>query len=87
MAQPASLGTEIVKQVAEQKGVDPLELNPCLYDAIDPGALVGLVSGTDGPLRVTFSYHGYTITVDEGGTITVDERTTAESGDGAHFMP
>lgn len=75
MARPPSVGTEIVKRVAAQQGVDPLDLDPPLYDAIDPEALDKLMNGSDGQLRVEFVYQGYTITVNRGGSVSLDGGT------------
>lgn len=83
MTKPPSLGTEIVKRVAGQEGVDPLDLDPCLFDAIDPEALERIVAGTAGALRVEFSYHGYTITVDERGTVSLGSGPSAWLDEGS----
>lgn len=63
-----SLSIAVVEAIAERAGVEPLELDRPLYDAIDPGALENLfpVDGegrpaTDG--HVTFSYGEYTVRV------------------------
>ncbi len=82
MPQAPSLGTEIVKRVAAQEEVDPLDLDPCLFDAIDPEALERIVAGTAGALKVEFTYHGYAITVDERGTVSLGAGPSAPSEDG-----
>ena len=59
------------------EGVDPVDLTPPLYDAIDTDALDKLVATTStspqADLDVTFTYQGYNITVADGG-VTVEER-------------
>jgi len=78
MAQGRSVGTTVVEEIAAREGVDPVELDVLLHDVIDADALEALANGTDHrqettPLRVTFSYHGYTVTVDGTGAVTVAE--------------
>ncbi|WP_324662866.1 HalOD1 output domain-containing protein [Haloarcula sediminis] len=64
----------VIETVARQVGVDPLELDTPLYDAIDPGELNALLDGADrAPLEVTFRYYGYTVTVDADLTVTLTE--------------
>jgi len=55
----------VVERVAGCEGVDHTKLVP-LFDAIDPDALDKLVEsgqGTGSSLRITFTYHGYDVTV------------------------
>lgn len=42
-----TLLVEIVEAVAEQKGVDPLDIDEQLYDIVDPEALAILFRGTE----------------------------------------
>ncbi|MFD1515260.1 HalOD1 output domain-containing protein [Halomarina rubra] len=67
--------TAVVEAVAETKGVDPLSLEPPLYDVLDPEALDSLYSSptrTETPLRVSFSYADCTVTVDSDGQILIE---------------
>lgn len=64
----------VTSAVADAEGVDPWDLRP-LYDVVDPEALESLVgeSSTDRVLEVTFAYHGYEVTVDAEGDVSVQE--------------
>lgn len=66
---PQSLGEAILHEVSAQTGVPPAELNPPLYDVIDPDALETLFRGSTG--QVSFEYHGFLVTVDHAGTVTL----------------
>lgn len=58
-----SICLTIVRQIAEEEGVDPLELDPLHY-TLDTDALENLVEGVDPQdLRVDFRYHGYEVSV------------------------
>ena len=71
----------VVEQVAASEGVDHTELVP-LYRVIDTDALDKLVGtpsyADDGP-QITFTYHGYFVTVTGDGGVHL---TRAEDGDG-----
>lgn len=65
----------IIATVAEEKGVDPLDIRP-LYATLDPDALESLVErGTNG--RVVFTFEGceVEVTMDEPVTVHATERT------------
>ncbi|KTG08231.1 HalOD1 output domain-containing protein [Haloferax profundi] len=66
----------VVRAVADREGVDPTDLNPQLYDAIDPDALDTLLSATSTDARssvtVVFEYAGYDIVVGSDGTLAVN---------------
>lgn len=64
-----SLAESILLEVSERTGVPPAEVNPPLYDVIDPDALEKLFRGNTG--RVSFEYHGVLVTVDHAGTVTI----------------
>lgn len=71
-----SVTVKIVEEVAERKGVDPVELTPPLHAAIDSEALESLfsdsISGANREgIRVTFTYCGYNILVDEEGEVEI----------------
>lgn len=73
------VATEIVERIATREGVDPVELEPPLYEVIDPDALDALVDGRRGrPDRsyvlVNFTYNGYAVTVSGGQDVTVEKR-------------
>jgi len=64
-----SICEAILSRVAEREGVDELDLDPPLFDVIDPDALESLFRGTRGMVR--FEYHGYDVTVDHQGRVDV----------------
>lgn len=73
-----SLSHAVVEAVADAEGTDPLELEP-LYETVDPDALDALFSGIDGePIgegEVSFTYHGYEVSVDSEGSVSLAEST------------
>lgn len=60
----------VLHEVAEHKGISPEELNPPLYDVIDPEALDTIFRKNTG--RITFEYHGYVVTVDASGNVNLE---------------
>lgn len=68
-----TLSQAVVETVASAEGVDPLDLEVPLYDAVDPDALDALFqSGIAVDGRVEFEYYGYDVTVTDGGRVTLD---------------
>jgi hypothetical protein len=67
----------VIDAVAGELEVDPLDLQTPLYDAIDPDELNALLDGAErpgrSPVEVTFRYHGYAVTVDSDGAVTLAE--------------
>lgn len=68
----------IAEAVADAEGVDPVALDPPLFDVLDGDRLDGLIrsnerSETDPTLRVSFEYHGYTVQVAADGRVTLDQ--------------
>lgn len=62
----------IVRRVADQEGVDPLDLDP-LQSRLDTDALEDLVADDDTQnLRVDFRYHGYEVSVRGDGRVDVN---------------
>lgn len=61
----------VIQAVADRNGVDPLELSTPLYYSLDPEALDSVFQDTTGHLA--FEYDGYTVTVDSGGAIDLDQ--------------
>lgn len=57
----------VIMEVAERNETPPEELNPPLYDVIDPEALESIFRGETG--EVSFEYHGYVVTVDHEGSV------------------
>lgn len=63
----------VVSTVAEREGVDPMDLQPPLWDRVDPDALDRLFADRNGGLTVEFEYLTYTVRVEADGEVTVDE--------------
>jgi len=55
----------VVEALAEAQDVSPLELDPPLFDAVDPEALDGLFAASDAIVegRIVFTVDGYEVTV------------------------
>jgi len=75
-----TLGRRVVERVARAEGVDPLDLNAPLYDAIDPDALETLFRPDGAPTggRLAFEYCGHTVVVSGDGSVSL----SAQSPDG-----
>lgn len=61
------ISLEIVRTIAQQKGIPPDELDPTIYDAIDPDALECVLDGQS--VTVHFEYAGYVVTVHDSGDV------------------
>lgn len=72
--EPLSPSGHVVESVARKEGVSPSRLTQPLYDSVDPDALDALFVRQSGPLRVTFEYMGYDVTVTkrDGTPVSVD---------------
>lgn len=75
-----SVAAKIVSAVAEQDGTDPAELDPSLYEVVDPDALNALFAPTTtGHTRagghVMFTYCGYHVTTYSDGHVHVQAVT------------
>lgn len=75
-AHAENVSDNVVEKVADVAGVDPSELTPSLYDAIDPDALDQIFATTATADRtagqVTFPYNGYEVTVYGDGYVSVE---------------
>ena len=72
--EPEPLSQLVVETVAESEGVDPLELEVPLYEAVDPDALDALFRANDGVEGVIeFTYYGYEVSVTSSGHVSLDE--------------
>lgn len=67
------LSEKIVRTVADRESVDVVELEPPLYDVVNPEALDSLFEDRDTDGRVEFHWHGYRIVVFSSGSIRVIE--------------
>lgn len=66
----------VVEAVAQEEDVDPTDLSPPLYTAIDPDVLDAIFSNghaDDRTGHLVFEYLGYEITVRGDGVISVDD--------------
>lgn len=72
---PESLSEQVIRAVAEHRGVDPQDLAEPLYAAIDPEALDHLFADnvTGGVRELQFRYHGHLVTIESDRTITVSD--------------
>ncbi|MFB6106308.1 MAG: HalOD1 output domain-containing protein [Halobacteriaceae archaeon] len=84
-----NLTTVIVGAIAEAEGVSMTEvLSPPLYDVVDVAALeealFGRPSGTNDRVEsvVEFCYHGYKVSVESNGWVTVSTRADEAAVDG-----
>ncbi|WP_435064207.1 HalOD1 output domain-containing protein [Halobaculum sp. EA56] len=60
----------ILSEVADREGVPAAELDPPLYEAVEPDALRTLFRDASG--SVSFEYHGFLVTVTDDGTVAVE---------------
>lgn len=74
----ADLNTRIVYELADERGVDPLELDP-LYDAVDPDALERLFSAPTSVDRVEFTVGDCKVIVSGDGTVEVSPVRRSET--------
>lgn len=89
VARPSSdeaISSAVVTAIADLKGVDPVDLDERLYDAVDPGALDQLFPRDSEPrttatVQVSFTMAGCTVNVRGGRQvlITLETTTTAAS--------
>ena len=63
------LSAVVVEAVAEEEGVEPVDLRDPLFDEINPDALDALFRNVTG--HVVFEYHGYEVKVDSNGKVDV----------------
>ena len=70
-----SLGVSVAHAVAAVRDVDPLSLEPRLYDVVDPDALETLLASgsTDSDVRVSFVFAACAVTLTRGGEILIGE--------------
>lgn len=65
----SSIVDRVLAAVAKEERCGTLDLPP-LYDVVDPDALERVLQGT-GVNEVSFSYHGYSISIVRNGRISV----------------
>lgn len=69
---------DILLAVADKKGIDPLELTPPLYEAVDPEALDKLLSDSSTIMNIHFEYNGFRVEVQSDFSITISDLTDAD---------
>lgn len=74
-----SLTERVVRVVAREKGMNPLEL-PGLYRALDGNSLEKLVEELDEGQALVFNYVGKRVTVTGTGSIEITDDTTTSPG-------
>ncbi|UIP01087.1 hypothetical protein Hbl1158_06985 [Halobaculum sp. CBA1158] len=67
-----SIDVRVAEAVARAEGVDPTELKPHLYDAIDTEALDRVLESMEPDASVRFRFHGYRVVVRGDDTVSVD---------------
>ncbi|MFC7018251.1 MULTISPECIES: HalOD1 output domain-containing protein [Haloarcula] len=71
-----STSEQVVRAVADHRGVDPGSLEQSLYSVINPDALDALfahTTGESGVRRLQFQYLEHEVTVEGDGTVTVTD--------------
>lgn len=74
-SQSGKPSVSVIAAVAEHEGIDEVELDPPLYEVINPEALDRLFRNSSG--KVEFEYRGVTVAVDHEGTVTIAEAADA----------
>lgn len=79
-SEPQSVGLVIIQAVASVTDVDPLSLEPRLYDVIDPDALERLVSNgnPDNLVRVSFEFGQQLVTITNDSELIVQPLSTEQ---------
>lgn len=77
--EPAS--STVIRAIADYHGIDPIDLDQPLYDAIDPEALDALVNNaTRNPapseFSIQFTYYGCMVDVSNDGSVEITPNTT-----------
>lgn len=83
-----SVSQLVIERVSEREGINPAEIEPPLYDVIDPDALDSIFvtpSKSTQKRRVDFAYRDYWITVEGADevTIRVSQQTDSNNAMGA----
>ena len=65
------ISVRVVEALAERLETDPFDMEPPLFEAINPESLDRLFR-PDAACRVKFEYEGHAVEVANDGTITVD---------------
>ncbi|THE66367.1 hypothetical protein D8Y22_03450 [Salinadaptatus halalkaliphilus] len=68
------ISERVIRAVASHEGRDPLDLEPPLYDAINPESLDALFKQDTVDGRLTFEWQGYRIDVTADGSVDLTKR-------------
>jgi len=74
MIDRGTLTRDVVSAVARAEGVDPTDVEPPLFEAVDTEALERIFRDTSGQL--TFEYKDYVVTVSSDGDIALEPLVT-----------
>lgn len=79
MTHDISPSEKVLDTIAKRDGVSPVDVEPPLYDVIDPEALDALFRDsedgtTDPERRIVFRYSGYHVSVSGSGDVRIAER-------------
>lgn len=80
------LSEKVVDAVAEHEGVDPVDLDPRLYQVVDPDALDQLFSAsqrTDADLEIAFTYSDSEVVARSDGELSVSDADSSHADDSA----
>lgn len=81
MANGQEASLKVVEKVAEEKGIDPLELKPPLHSVVDTEALDSLFRSTPTATSkngiIEFRYCDYLIQVNSSGDVKIVDTVTA----------
>ena len=81
VVEEVSPSESVIESVATREGVDPMDLDVPLFDAVDPDALDALVrtgsdEGNRPPIQVSFTYLGYNVIVASDGLVHVSRENS-----------
>lgn len=78
-----SVSETVIRAVADVSGVDPLEMDERLFDTVDPCALDAFFASgqIDSERRVSFTFAGYRVVVDESRTVHLTEAAQRSRGE------
>ncbi len=68
---------EIIRRLAAAAGVDPLDLNPPLFEVVDPESLEQLIRYGDG-CSIRFAYNDWIVEVGTEQKIRLEPRETGD---------
>lgn len=79
-----SVSDTVVRAIADAKGIEPTDLDECLYDHVDPSALDNLCeSATGANCSVSFRMAGFRVMIDRSQDVflspQVEETADADS--------